>query len=100
MFIGKVEIHNLFVNFTGERNGDAKASCNAESPGLRWEGGAEKVVLPTPNKLTVESVGLGLRRRRLQLRQGHAAGRHARACRSAPASASRRSRSRSARARP
>jgi hypothetical protein len=59
VFIGKVEVHNFFVNFAGERNGDAKGTCNAESPGLRWEGGAEKVVLPTPDKLTVESVGLG-----------------------------------------
>ena len=30
VFIGKVEVHNLFLNFTGERNGDAKATCNAE----------------------------------------------------------------------
>ena len=58
-FMGKVEVHNLFLNFNGERNGDAKATCNAESPGLRWDGGAEKIVLPTPDKLTVESVGLG-----------------------------------------
>ncbi len=58
-FMGKVEVHNLFLNFNGERNGDAKATCNADSPGLRWDGGAEKIVLPTPDKLTVESVGLG-----------------------------------------
>ncbi|HEY6889644.1 MAG TPA: hypothetical protein VI300_17735 [Solirubrobacter sp.] len=59
VFIGKVEVHNFFVNFAGERNGDAKGTCNADSPGLRWEGGAEKVVLPTPDRLTVESVGVG-----------------------------------------
>ena len=33
VFVGKVEVHNLFVTFTGERNGDAKGSCNADSPG-------------------------------------------------------------------
>ncbi|WP_028064846.1 hypothetical protein [Solirubrobacter soli] len=59
VWIGKVEVHNFFVNFVGEKSGEAKGTCNAESPGLRWEGGAEKVVLPTPDKLTVESVGLG-----------------------------------------
>lgn len=58
-FMGKIEVHNLFLNFNGERNGDAKATCNADSPGLRWDGGADKVVLPTKDKLTIESVGLG-----------------------------------------
>ena len=57
--MGKVEVHNLNLNFNGERNGDATATCNAESPGLRWDGGAEKIVLPTKDKLTIESVGLG-----------------------------------------
>ena len=97
-FMGKVEVHNLFLNFNGERNGDAKATCNAESPGLRWDGGAEKIVLPTPDKLTHRERRPRLRRRRVHLRQGHAELGRRRASRSAPASACRRSRSRSARA--
>ncbi len=59
VFVGKVEIHNLFLSFAGEANGDAKGTCNADSPGLRWEGGAEQVVLPTPNRITVDNVGMG-----------------------------------------
>jgi hypothetical protein len=58
-FIGKVEIHNFFATYNGERNNDAKPSCNQGSPGLKWEGGAEKVVLPTPDRLEITSVGLG-----------------------------------------
>lgn len=58
-FIGKVEIHNFFLNYNGERQNDATPSCNQGSPGLKWEGGAEKVVLPTPDKLTITNVGVG-----------------------------------------
>ncbi len=58
-FIGKVEVHNFFLNYNGERNNDATESCNQGSPGLKWEGGAEKVVLPTPDKLTITQVGVG-----------------------------------------
>jgi hypothetical protein len=58
-FIGKVEIHNFFATYSGERDNDAKPSCNQGSPGLKWEGGADKVVLPTPDKLTISSVGFG-----------------------------------------
>jgi hypothetical protein len=60
VFVGNVEIHNLYANFAGVANNDAKSSCNQSSPGLRWEGGAEKVVLPTPDRLTIEQVGFGL----------------------------------------
>lgn len=59
VFVGKVEVHNFWVNFAGESSGKTESTCNADSPGIRWEGGAEKVVLPTPDKLTVESVGVG-----------------------------------------
>ena len=59
VFVGKVEIHNLWVRFNGEKNNDAESSCNQESPGLRWEGGADKVVLPTRDKLTIDNVGAG-----------------------------------------
>ena len=97
-FMGKVEVHNLFLNFNGERNGDAKATCNADSPGLRWDGGAEKIVLPTPDKLTVESVGLGFADGDFSYVRGSAELGRRRASRSARASACRRSRSRSARA--
>jgi hypothetical protein len=58
-FIGKVEIHNFFLNYNGERQNDATPSCNQGSPGLKWEGGAEKVILPTPDKLTITQVGVG-----------------------------------------
>lgn len=60
VFVGNVEIHNLYANFAGVGNNDSKSSCNQRSPGLRWEGGAEKVVLPTPDRLTIEQVGFGL----------------------------------------
>ncbi|WP_028061390.1 Ig-like domain-containing protein [Candidatus Solirubrobacter pratensis] len=58
-FVGKVEVHNFFATYNGERNNDAKPSCNQGSPGLKWDGGAEKIVLPTPDKLTITQVGLG-----------------------------------------
>ncbi|MBE2314379.1 hypothetical protein DVA67_000205 [Solirubrobacter sp. CPCC 204708] len=59
VFVGKVEIHNLHLTFSGEHNGDAKPTCNHDSPGLKWEGGAEAIVLPTPNKLRIDNVGMG-----------------------------------------
>jgi hypothetical protein len=58
-FVGRLELQNLFVTFAGEANADASATCNAESPGLRWEGGADAVVVPTPEPLRLQDVGLG-----------------------------------------
>jgi hypothetical protein len=57
--IGRLEVHNLFVRFAGDGNGDASPTCNAASPGLRWEGGADAIVLPTPNRLQLNDVGVG-----------------------------------------
>src|SRR5262249_3430127 len=58
-FVGSLELHNLFVSFSGAHNGDASSTCNAASPGMRWDGGADAVVLPTPDKLTLNDVGVG-----------------------------------------
>jgi hypothetical protein len=60
VMVGKVEIHNFYLDYAGVANNDSRSTCNQKSPGLRWEGGAEKVVLPTPDRLTIEQVGFGL----------------------------------------
>jgi len=57
--VGDVELHNLWVMFAGRNANLSTPSCNAESPGLRWEGGADRLVLPTPDPLDVEKVGFG-----------------------------------------
>jgi hypothetical protein len=57
--VGNLELHNLWVAFAGAHNNDARSSCNAASPGLRWEGGADAIVLPTPDPMRLEQVGMG-----------------------------------------
>jgi hypothetical protein len=57
--IGSLELHNLSVAFAAESNNDARPTCNTPSPGMRWEGHAEAVVIPTSNRARLEDVGVG-----------------------------------------
>lgn len=58
-FIGKLELHDLFVSFTDKGTGPVSSTCNTETPGLRWEGGASAIVVPVPGDLRLEDVGVG-----------------------------------------
>ena len=58
-FIGKLELHDLFVSFTDKGTGPVSSTCNTETPGLRWEGGASAIVVPVPGNLRLEDVGVG-----------------------------------------
>lgn len=58
-FAGGVELHDLFVSFAADRANAVEKTCNAETPGMRWEGGATALVLPTPNRLRLQDIGVG-----------------------------------------
>jgi hypothetical protein len=58
-FIGDLAVRNLFLRFTGENGGAANATCNAESPGLRWDGGAESLTVPFEEPLVIQNAGFG-----------------------------------------
>ncbi len=59
-WIGKLELHDLFVSFTDKGTGPVSSTCNTETPGLRWEGGASAIVVPVPGApLRLEDVGVG-----------------------------------------
>lgn len=58
-FLGRVELHDVFVSFADDGDGVANPTCATPSPGLRWEGGASAIVLPTPNALRLTDVGVG-----------------------------------------
>jgi hypothetical protein len=58
-FIGKLELHDLFVSFVDKGTGPVSSTCNTETPGLRWEGGASAIVVPVPGGLRLEDVGVG-----------------------------------------
>ena len=58
-FIGKLELQNLSVAFIGDGSGAAGPTCNTPSPGLRWEGSASVIVLPTPDRTQLTDVGVG-----------------------------------------
>jgi hypothetical protein len=58
-FIGKLELQNLSVAFIGDGSGAASPTCNAPSPGLRWEGSASVIVLPTVSRTELTDVGVG-----------------------------------------
>jgi len=61
VMLGSVEIHNLYLDYAGVANSNATKTCNQESPGLRFEGGAEKIVVPTAGSpLEVTGVGFGI----------------------------------------
>ena len=72
-FVGNVEIHNLFARTsagapTATRRRPATSRLAGHALGRR----RREVVLPTPDQLTLDRVGFGLRRRRVQLREGRA----------------------------
>ena len=58
-FIGDLELRNLHMGFFAEGNNSSPSGCNNESPGLRWQGGADAIVLPTPDRLTIQDVEAG-----------------------------------------
>lgn len=58
-FLGRVELHDVFVSFTDDADGVANPTCNTPSPGMRWEGGASAIVLPTPQATRLTDVGIG-----------------------------------------
>jgi hypothetical protein len=58
-FIGDLAVKNLFLKFTGENGGPTGATCNAESPGLRWDGGAETLTVPFEEPLVIQNAGFG-----------------------------------------
>jgi hypothetical protein len=58
-FIGAVEVRDLSLAFAGRANNDSRSTCNAKTPGMRWDGNARIVELPTPDRLQLEDVGVG-----------------------------------------
>lgn len=60
-YLGSVEVQNLSVAFIGASAGAGSASptCNTPSPGLRWEGSASVIVLPTTDKTQLTDAAFG-----------------------------------------
>ena len=58
-FIGRLEVQNLTVSYSGDGNSDATATCNSGSPGLRFDGTADLLRIPTPTPLELRDVGIG-----------------------------------------
>lgn len=60
-YLGSVEVQNLSVAFIGAGAGAGSASptCNTPSPGLRWEGSASVIALPTADKTQLTDAAFG-----------------------------------------
>lgn len=60
-YLGSVEVQNLSVAFVGANagTGSATPTCNTPSPGLRWEGSASVIVLPTADKTQLTDAAFG-----------------------------------------
>jgi hypothetical protein len=58
-FLGRLELENLSVTYSADGNSDATATCNADAPGLRFDGSADAVVVPTPKPLRLQDVRIG-----------------------------------------
>lgn len=60
-YLGSVEVQNLSVAFIGANAGagSANPTCNTPSPGLRWEGSASVIVLPTADKTQLTDAAFG-----------------------------------------
>jgi hypothetical protein len=70
--VGDIELHNLWVMFAGRNANVATPTCNEESPGLRWEGGADVVRMPTaPEQLELRDVGFGFADGRFNHAEAH-----------------------------